>query len=550
MPTQLLTDRERAALKVVELAKALALADNHFLSAAVGRLRIVCMPLPMPMATNGTELAIDPQRICDGFLREREAPKHDLMHSVMHCVFLHPFVGAGIDWRLWDLACDMAAERVVAEVCGPRSGSRGADIQRALGKVDEKLGERASAEKIYKALKDGEWAAQVPAWEVLFAADSHLPWYPSGGGAGDPVVSDGDEADEGSEGTSTVAIGTGVGIRAQTESSRRQSSGGEADEGSGQDITQEGNDSAGHDSGNGSDLGTGQPGGSGPDRPGSGQGKGAGSSRDLAASRTHGLGLREVSRARRDVEMAGWRRVAKSLAVNLQTYARSRGKGLKGLVGDLEESSHARVDYADFMRQFAIPGEVLKVSDDEFDYVYYTYGLKLYGNLPLIEPLEYREEKRVREFVIVIDTSGSVWGDVVQRFIDATFDILKSTEAFFERVHVHIVQCDAVVQTDDVITNLQELKEWGRTMRLHGMGGTDFRPAFAYVDRLVEEGVFENLGGLVYFTDGWGAYPEWMPDYKVAFVFYDENYRKEIVPPWAAQIVLDDAAIDGRGGIR
>ena len=546
MPTQLLTDRERAALKVVELAKALALADNHFLSAAVGRLRIVCMPLLMPMATNGTELAIDPQRICDGFLRDREAPKHDFMHSVMHCVFLHPYVGASIDRRLWDLACDIAAERVVAEVCGPRSGSRGADIQRVLSKVDTKLGKRAGAEKVYKVLKGGEWTEQVSSWEVLFAADSHLPWYPSGGGAGEHVSSDGDGVDEGSEGSSVVASGFGSGV--QTESSRRQSRGGDSD-GAGKDASSE-NDEAGAQSfANGAGSGDGQPGG-GSDKPGSGQGKGAGSGRDLAASRTCGLSLREVSRARRDVEMAGWRRVAKSLAVNLQTYARGRGRGLKGLVDDLEESSRERVDYADFLRQFAIPGEVLKVSDDEFDYVYYTYGLKLYGNLPLIEPLEYREEKRVREFVIVIDTSGSVWGGIVRRFIDATFDILKSTEAFFERVHVHIVQCDAAVQTDDVITNLQELKEWGRTMRLHGMGGTDFRPAFAYVDRLVEEGVFDNLGGLVYFTDGWGTYPEWMPDYKVAFVFYDENYRKEIVPPWAAQIVLDDAAIDGSGGIR
>ncbi|WP_248922874.1 VWA-like domain-containing protein [Olsenella intestinalis] len=542
MPTQLLTDRERAALKVVELAKALALADNHFLSAAVGRLRIVCMPLLMPMATNGTELAIDPQRICDGFVRDREAPKHDFMHSVMHCVFLHPYVGASIDRRLWNLACDIAAERVVAEVCGPRSGSRGADIQRVLSKVDTKLGKRAGAEKVYKVLKGGEWTEQVSSWEVLFAADSHLPWYPSGGGAVGPVSSDGDGVDEGSEGSSVVGSG------AQTESSRRQSRGGDSD-GVGKDAASENDEAGTRSSANGVGSGDGQRCG-GSDKPGSGQGKGAGSGRDLAASRTHGLGLREVSRARRDVEMAGWRRVAKSLAVNLQTYARSRGQGLKGLVDDLEESSHARVDYADFLRQFAIPGEVLKVSDDEFDYVYYTYGLKLYGNLPLIEPLEYREEKRVREFVIVIDTSGSVWGGIVRRFIDATFDILKSTEAFFERVHVHIVQCDAAVQTDDVITNLQELKEWGRTMRLHGMGGTDFRPAFAYVDRLVEEGVFENLGGLVYFTDGWGTYPEWMPDYKVAFVFYDENYRKEIVPPWAAQIVLDDAAIDGSGGIR
>ena len=35
-----------------------------------------------------------------------------------------------------------------------------------------------------------------------------------------------------------------------------------------------------------------------------------------------------------------------------------------------------------------------------------------YGNLPLIEPLEYRETKKVREFVIAIDTSASCRGPV------------------------------------------------------------------------------------------------------------------------------------------
>lgn len=220
------------------------------------------------------------------------------------------------------------------------------------------------------------------------------------------------------------------------------------------------------------------------------------------------------------------------------------------MMADVEDAARIRMDYSDFLRQFATPGEVLKVSDDEFDYVFYTYGLSLYGNLPLIEPLEYREEKRIREFVVIIDTSGSVWDSIVKRFIDTTFDILKSTEAFFERVHVRIIQCDEEVRSDDTVTNLAQLAEWGRTMMLHGGGGTDFRPAFAYVDKLIEDGEFENLGGLVYFTDGYGEYPEWMPEYKTAFVFYDENYRLESVPPWAAQIVLDNAAIDGSGGIR
>ena len=95
------------------------------------------------------------------------------------------------------------------------------------------------------------------------------------------------------------------------------------------------------------------------------------------------------------------------------------------------------------------------------------------------------------------------------------------------------------MQSDDLITSLDELKHWGTTLRVRGGGGTDFRPAFAYVDSLIEQGEFENLGGLVYFTDGWGEYPEWTPEYKAAFAFYDENYRPEEVPPWAVQVVLD-----------
>ena len=68
-------------------------------------------------------------------------------------------------------------------------------------------------------------------------------------------------------------------------------------------------------------------------------------------------------------------------------------------------------------------------------------------------------------------------------------------------------------------------------------------PAFTYVDKLVEEGVFHDLGGLVYFTDGWGTYPEWVPRYRTAFVFYDENHRPEDVPPWAIQTTLDEHAL-------
>ena len=75
-------------------------------------------------------------------------------------------------------------------------------------------------------------------------------------------------------------------------------------------------------------------------------------------------------------------------------------------------------------------------------------------------------------------------------------------------------------------------------MKIHGLGGTDFRPVFGYVDWLVEKKEFTNLKGLIYFTDGWGAFPEKMPEYDTAFVFLDEEYNNYDVPPWAIKLVL------------
>ena len=76
-------------------------------------------------------------------------------------------------------------------------------------------------------------------------------------------------------------------------------------------------------------------------------------------------------------------------------------------------------------------------------------------------------------------------------------------------------------------------------MALHGFGGTDFRPVFLLVDKLLEQKKFTNLKGLIYFTDGYGDFPERKPPYETAFVFVeeDETYVPQ-VPPWAIKLVL------------
>ncbi len=238
-------------------------------------------------------------------------------------------------------------------------------------------------------------------------------------------------------------------------------------------------------------------------------------------------------------ELAGvWTGIGEHMAIDLISFSKQRGNEAGLLKQILGEVNRERYNYEEFLKKFAVRGEVMKINQDEFDYNFYTYGLELYGNLPLIEPLEYKDVKRIRDFVIVIDTSGSVMGDLVQTFVNKTYNILKTTESFFTKINLHIIQCDTAIQEDVKITSQSEFDEYLKTMELHGFGGTDFRPAFSYVNSLVECGEFDNLKGLIYFTDGYGVFPAKKPPYDAAFVFISENNDIPDIPPWAIKLVL------------
>ncbi|MBO7373883.1 MAG: metallopeptidase [Oscillospiraceae bacterium] len=238
-----------------------------------------------------------------------------------------------------------------------------------------------------------------------------------------------------------------------------------------------------------------------------------------------------------------WSDVAESIEEDLETISREAGDTAGSLRRALRALNREKRDYAAFLRKFAVRGEVLHLDMAEFDYIYYTYGLSLYGNMPLIEPLEYREDLRIRSFVIAIDTSASVSEELVQAFLQKTFNILKASESFFSRVEIRILQCDTQIQDDVRITNLQDLDSAIRGMKLRGFGGTDFRPVFRYVDELRRGGELRQLKGLLYFTDGMGTYPQQKPDYDAAFIFLENEGSQYDVPVWAMKLTLEPEEI-------
>ena len=233
-----------------------------------------------------------------------------------------------------------------------------------------------------------------------------------------------------------------------------------------------------------------------------------------------------------------WKDISERMQTDLETFSKQQGDKAGGLVQNLKAANREKYDYTEFLRKFAVLGEAMKINDDEFDYIFYTYGLKLYDKMPLIEPLEYKEVKRIKEFVIAIDTSGSVSGELVQTFVQKTYNVLKSTESFFSKINLHIIQCDADIQEHIKINTQDEFDEYLKNMRIKGLGGTDFRPVFSLVNKLILDKEFTNLKGLIYFTDGYGDFPAQKPDYDTAFVFIDDEYNNPDVPAWAIKLVL------------
>lgn len=239
-----------------------------------------------------------------------------------------------------------------------------------------------------------------------------------------------------------------------------------------------------------------------------------------------------------------WEDVSRRMQTELETISRDSGSAL---VQSLKSLNRSRRSYTEFLKRFGVHGEVMRLSDEEFDNIYYTYGMDMYGDIPLIEPLEYSEQKRIRDFVIAIDTSGSVRGDVVQSFIQHTHDILMRRESFFSKINLYIIQCDHVIRDVAVIKSGDDFAGYMDTLEIKGLGATDFRPVFSYVDGLIRQKKLTGLQGLIYFTDGLGTFPEERPDYDTAFIVRSDGTEVPDIPIWAQHLTIsEDDILDRR----
>ncbi len=419
---------EEMSVKILGFVRDELYMDLRFLGIALSALEPKAEEEIYTFSTDGTKLFFSSQQMLRVFKENSRYLNRLYLHTILHCLFQHLWIGGNRDRNLWHLSCDIAVEYVIDHMNKPSTKRILGWTRTKLYEELENLEQGISAAVIYRVIREKSMEELDILWKEFFT-DDHRHW---------PKEEQ---------------------QQAMPQEARKQ-----------------------------------------------------------------------------------WSKIARQTQQEQKKRGEEQEDGEDQLAVQIR-AARSRRSYKEFLQKFAVLREEMRCDPDEFDLNFYSYGLRIYGNMPLIEPMESRETKKIHDFVIVVDTSYSTSGELVQNFLKETLDILSRQNSFFSKARIHILQCDERVQRVDVITSQEELESLFREFEILGGGGTDFRPAFGYVNELQEQGKFENLCGLLYFTDGKGTYPKKKPEYKTAFL-YLEDFEEDLVPPWAMRMRLEKEELE------
>lgn len=192
--------------------------------------------------------------------------------------------------------------------------------------------------------------------------------------------------------------------------------------------------------------------------------------------------------------------------------------------------------YRALLEELAKERESNHQEEDTIDKMLYNYGFEMYGNIALVEPEEDVESKRLGTLAIAIDTSGSCEGALMRQFLRETKNIIEDLRGRISFEKLVLMQCDMTLQKEEWFESAADLP-LEDTFQTYGYGGTSFVPVFERLEELVRDQQ-ESVDGLLYFTDGFGIFPQKKPDYPVIFLMPEESNDR--VPVWSRRLVIQE----------
>ena len=118
-----------------------------------------------------------------------------------------------------------------------------------------------------------------------------------------------------------------------------------------------------------------------------------------------------------------------------------------------------------------------------------------------------RPKGEMLEVAVALDGSGSIGDKEFAQFLGQ----MRAIAEEYPQHTMHIMAHDTRVYFQQSVTEADLLPKVHATR-----GGTDFRPVFVEVQKLLDQG--EEVSGLVFFTDLYGTWPDTQPDFPVLWV--------------------------------
>lgn len=210
-----------------------------------------------------------------------------------------------------------------------------------------------------------------------------------------------------------------------------------------------------------------------------------------------------------------WEATQQSIA----QVARLKGDFPGHLVEQLERT-RAGIDWKSILQRFILNTSSTDISEDTFD-------RRFVGDDVFIEAIE---SPVIQDIVFSKDTSSSMYTDWLSQSCSEIQTAMETVK----------IQRLWVLDIDTDLSGL--IQEYGPNDKIdfsaHGRGGTDFRPPFEWAKGGVGDPPCPTIPkAMVYFTDGWGPFPEKAPPFPVLWMTF--GLDPDEYPKWPNSQVVD-----------
>ncbi|MCC8067059.1 MAG: metallopeptidase, partial [Clostridiales bacterium] len=76
-----------------------------------------------------------------------------------------------------------------------------------------------------------------------------------------------------------------------------------------------------------------------------------------------------------------WEDIRDRMQTEMETFGKESTDDIRALEEQVFAANRKHYDYRDFLRKFSVLKEEMQVDMDSFDYIFYNYGMELYGNM-------------------------------------------------------------------------------------------------------------------------------------------------------------------------